>query len=369
MAANIDVFFVEGENNFAIDIMEWDGSVYGAVLGTIPLGENFNLVEDDYPNNSRLVIKPNSGAEVLGVSVSDNTQPWDPGLGFSLIAGFYSAEINLAPYSTNGELATITADVIGGSGPVTLSPFNVLFLLNNDKLVELSEVDIYRNVPGGSTEQVNESEYVINLLSIPFESPAEAIGPDIEIDMGSLSTGVIAPRINVDIVTIPVGDITVGDLKNNSLDFYETNYDLFLPFVSESIQLDYFDIIDKIISITYVLDCYTGDVTVNISNGGDELISSFKAETGREIPIQLFGEASRQLTGFRGLYNGVKSAFIRKTYPELVESSYNLVSKNGNLTNVFGYVEVENINLKTSANLVEKTEILSLLLNGVYINE
>ena len=368
MATNIDVFFVEGENNFTIDIMEWDGYIYGAVLENIPLGANFNLFEADYANNSRMVVKPNNDAEVLGVSVSDNTQPWAPGISFSLVEGFYSANIDLSAYG-NGDLATITADVIGGIGPVTLSPFNVLFLLNNEKLVDLSKVNIYRNDSGGTSERVNESEYVINLLSIPFEFPVDSIGPDIEIDMGSLQTGVIAPRINIDIVTIQVGNITVGDLKNNSLDFYETTYELFLPFVSESIQLDYFDVIDKIINITYVLDCYTGDVTVNVSNGGNELISSFKAETGREIPIQLFGEASRQLTGFMGLYNDVKSAFIRKTSPELVESSYNLVSKNGNLTDVFGYVEVENINLKTSANLVEKTEILSILSNGVYINE
>lgn len=268
-------------------------------------------------------------------------------------------------------LGDVVSVIVGFSGGIELiSPLNKLHLLDGDLLESLGDVPMIQPTSEAQTSSIyNLTGFIINLLAIPFKIPQNYIDTDSAIKLGNYLTNVSTPLLNSDLVIFDLGSIDVGDLYNNSLDFENVEYELILPYVDKVIKLTASDVVGKLINVKYSLDCYSGDVTINIFNGGDDPIHSTKGALGRSIPIKILQDVENNLGGFSGLYNGVKSCFLRVTRPNVIFSKYNnLISIMGTLAGEGGFILVDDIDLKTRASYSEAVEIKSLLSNGVNIN-
>lgn len=267
-------------------------------------------------------------------------------------------------------LISLVVEVIGGTS--TVAPFNRLHLLDAAKVRELSAVAMQPVPVFSSTEShylVDRSIYIINLLSIPFKIPDEYVGDDLSVKLGDYDTSIVAPVVITDSLTIPLGTIDMANLGSSVLDYKDVEYELILPFIQNTITLSADLVVGKLVSVDYVLDGYDGAVTVNVYNGGEEPIYSIASSVGRDIPIKTTKTIEGSLGSANGIDNEVLTAYIRITRPELAEGVFNnLVMVSGLIGESSGFIQVDEISLKTGVSLQERLNIVSLLKGGIYIN-
>lgn len=229
--------------------------------------------------------------------------------------------------------------------------------------------DIPAKIPSEILGQAHDStQYIVNLLNVPFKLPDELKGPSVNIVLGARDLEIPAPVIETDLIRVPLGEIIVNDLSDNSTDYVATEYDLFLPYLPDVIKLSPEWVVGKVITGEYVIDAYTGDVTVNIYNGLDIPIVTVQSSIGRAIPFRTYNTLSTEVGANQGVNNDVLSAYIRKSKQVLADGNFsNMVFDEGVVGNFSGYIQVENIDLETTATLGEQNQIKSILTNGVII--
>ena len=329
------------------------GSNFGSnyILFT-PIAEGIEF--DSYTDNVSLSMPWKAGPKIKTNNAIGNPFP-------NGVRGMYLSNEVISNVSNR---PTFTLLYIGEV--VTVTPFNRLHSMDDAALEDFSEVRLIETDVNGN-EVFNYSVYIINLLNIGFELPSAAITGNSNIILGSLDTGINTPLFNTDSVTVDLGDIEVP-ASNSSLDFLSNTFELFLPFVESPIDISPTLCIGKTIHVEYVIDLYTGDMTINLYNGEETPFSSTKTTIGRNIPTKLVGETNYSITGKNGVTNNVLTAYIRHTKPELVEGQfYNLVSKAGAIGAYKGYLEVDSMELQGKALADEKQQILSILRNGVIV--
>lgn len=271
----------------------------------------------------------------------------------------------LIPYHFENSGSSYNVDVSATEETTTVSPMNQIFLADNDVLTALSDVPM----TDPTSADTNRANYIINILDLPFPIPVEYVGQSSSIFLGDHDTSVDAPIVLNDSITIDLGSISVSGI-GNSLDFAST-YQLYLPFVQTVTTLNPSDVVGKTLNLEYVLDVYTGDVTVNVYNGVQTSpINSFSEVVGRKLPFRMQNTVNDSLGDINGIRNNVLTPFVRVRTPELVEGEFNnMVTVEGDLSNVSGYIEFTNVKLGFKADSVVKNEIRNQLLNGVVINE
>lgn len=248
----------------------------------------------------------------------------------------------------------------------TVIHFNRLHLMDAQALEALSNARLIETGTGGE-EIFNYSIYIINLLQLNFELGGDYIAGDSDIILGERNTNIETPLFKSDSIVVPLGEIEIPD-SDSSLDYFSNTFELFLPFIADPINIDASLCIGKTLAVDYVIDLYTGDITVNVYNGELFPVVSRKDAIGRIIPTKLVSEVTGIVSGANGVSNDVLTAYVRHTKPELVNGQfYNLVSKSGTIGNYKGYLEVENIELGGSFLAYEKERIISLLRNGVNV--
>lgn len=355
-ASNVLNMIFEGEN-YTVQVVDSSG----VVIEVYPTDVDIAIPEAYEGYILQLIPSPGFSIE----SVSDN-YPYDPMTGEDFIFhdnGSGVFEETLKDYHFNNVTPPYWVRPTVVIKPETVSPLNQIYLVDNDDLGELANVPMTNPIK----PEINRSEYVINVLSVPFEIPSEFVGTETGVKLGDLVTEVLAPTLLNDSITIDLGTIQVGGL-GNSLDF-ESEYELVLPFIQSTITLEPSLVVGKNVSVEYVLDVYTGDVTVNVYNNVSvSPIQSIKDTVGRSIPFRMMNNVNNPLGTLSGVSNNVLAAFIRIRTPELQDGEFNnLVTKVGDLVGVKGYVEFEQIRLVSKASGNAKAQIRSLLQNGVII--
>lgn len=243
--------------------------------------------------------------------------------------------------------------------------FNKLYKVDKQLLHSIAGE---RFVGGG----VDLAEYFINILELPFSLDESIIGEEQAIRLGSEFLNTQAPEILKDSVRVDLGTIHVPKKYNNSYDYMNTTITLHLPF-SDSISLEMGYVIGYDISITYIIDLYSGDMTINVSSSRvNKVIHSQTSKIGRDIPFirRVGGNITNQLTTSSGVVNDVLAPYIEVIRNKIYDES-NIFKTNvtvyDSLSNITGYVSVNKIMLSTSATAGEKDMILNHLRNGVYI--
>ena len=156
-----------------------------------------------------------------------------------------------------GSIVAITEQV-----PVEVVGANNVYLINGE---DLATVNNDRFVPDGLGGVRDYGNFILSVLELPFEVPEDYILESELIQLATLQTSVSAPKLNNDVITIDMGEITVSPEENNLLDYANTVATLHLPRI-DSVVLDSNYVIGETISIEYLIDCYTGGATINVSS-------------------------------------------------------------------------------------------------------
>jgi hypothetical protein len=285
--------------------------------------------------------------------------------------------------SDNDQTATFTMvdDTSGGAG--TYQAWNIrtkqetpaVVGTNNVYKIDtsiLSSVNKERFVTiTGSDTPFDYGQYILSVLQFPFDIPADQILTPENIQLANRQLSVVANKVATDKIKIDLGEIVVPDTYGNMLSFANTNAVIHLP-LAPSIVLDLEYVIGQTLGVYYLLDCYTGTATINITSTKlAAVISSTQVNIGVRVPYMADSYTAPENTGVvAGGNNGVKIPYI-----ELI--SHDAILPHGFFTvpvvdetlisGQTGYIKVDNVELVTGALGNEKAQIISLLNSGVII--
>lgn len=298
---------------------------------------------------------------------------------------FFDAEMQWLQFalSDNDQTATFTmVDDTSGSGG-TYQAWNIrtkqetpaVVGTNNVYKIDtsiLSSVNKERFITiAGSDTPFDYGQYILSVLQFPFEIPADQILPPENIQLANRQLNTTANKVATDKIKIDLGEIVVPDAYGNMLSFANTNAVIHLP-LSPSIVLDLEYVIGQTLGVYYILDCYTGTATINITSTKlAAVVSSTQVNIGVRIPYMADSYSAPENTGVvAGGNNGVKIPYV-----ELI--SHDAILPDGFFTvpvvdetlisDQTGYIKVDNIELKTGALGNERAQIISLLNSGVII--
>lgn len=365
----VKVKFVGTLSHFTVG---YTGGTTGSTVKPIATGVEVTIDLADKVNASNpyldFRIMPTEGATVTSATASP-LPPVNPATGsrdWRWAKGSLPYLSSSATIETASEILYTMTVVSSGPTPGIVSPFNKLFSLTRNKMIELSDkmLGVWGDSP---TTGPTSSGFLINLMVLPFTIPTEVLGDAQSIKIGNTGTGVQAPVIVDDSIDVNLGNIVVGGLSGSVLDYAAAQYELVLPFFGKVLELDPSQVVGKTINARYVLDAYTGDATVNVFNDASGVpIASTVDRVARAIPFKMFSEVENKLGDAVQTNNDILQAFIRVTRKEVVTGGVydNLVQVNGVIGSSPGYMEVQNVELR---GVPDSDRVKSLLQSGVVI--
>lgn len=249
-----------------------------------------------------------------------------------------------------------------------VSTFVNLYRVTNSEMKQLAVARFVDNE--GTT--VDYGEFITQLYVLPFEISRDIIGERDNIILGNYDSKVESTMLIDSKLYIDGGLITVPNKYNNVYDYLNTTCTLRLPFFNPII-LDVDNVIDKTISIQYIVDLYSGNCTATITSSfTGEIIHSETTNIVTQIPF-----IQKQNNSIVNQLSNANENLIDNAFIEIVRNiPYYANDIFGKATIVFdtvgsvtGYCEISDIQLITTATNEEKEEIETLLQNGVFIKE
>ena len=260
-------------------------------------------------------------------------------------------------------VATIPVETIGG--------FCNLYKVTEKELSQLSKVRFQKDTTSDTV--VDYGSAITQLYILPLNIPAEIIGDKSNIILGSFDSQVESTLLNNYTVDYDMGAITVPAKYNNAYDFINTTCTLRVPFFN-AVALDPENVVGHTINIKFTLDLYSGNVTMNVvSDFTGGIIYSATANIVTQIPFiqKQNNSVVNQLSNvFKYVIATPVIEVVRNIPYQADNSTFGRETVQvAKLNTVHGYCEVDNVNLVTLATNDEKDSIISLLKEGVFINE
>ena len=246
---------------------------------------------------------------------------------------------------------------------------NNVYKITNDTLTLVNKERF--TIIAGSDTPYDYGQYILSVLQFPFDVPDNIISGSSAIQLADKTLTANGEKLLDDVIKVDLGTITVPNTHNNMLDFAGTQAIIHLP-RAPSIVLELKYVIGQTLGVYYLLDCYTGTATINITSTKLEgVISSTQVDLGVRVPYMADSYTAPENTGVvAGGDNGVEIPYI-----ELI--SHDAILPHGFFTvpvvdetiinGQTGYIKVDNVELVTGALGNEKAQIISLLNNGVII--
>lgn len=260
-------------------------------------------------------------------------------------------------------VATLPVETIGG--------FCNLYKVTEKELSQLSKVRFQKDTTSDTVVDYGSS--ITQLYILPLNIPSEIIGDKSNIILGSFDSQVESTLLNNYTVDYDMGSISVPAKYNNAYDFINTTCTLRVPFFN-AVALDPENVVGHTISIKFTLDLYSGNVTMNVMSdftGG--IIYSATANIVTQIPFiqKQNNSVVNQLSNvFKYVIATPVIEVVRNIPYQADNSTFGRETVQvAKLNTVHGYCEVDNVNLVTLATNDEKDSIISLLKEGVFINE
>ena len=314
-----------------------------------------------------IIITANSGYEFK------NTYHYeDEGYTYDLVKNLEKTTLTIDTTQITGRSDITLNDNYVATLPVeTIGGFCNLYKVTEKELYKLSKVRFQKD--STSDTVVDYGSFITHLYILPLNLPSDIIGDKSNIILGSFDSKVKSTLLNNYTVDYDMGSITVPSKYNNAYDFINTTCTLRVPFFN-AVALDPENVVGHTISIKFTLDLYSGNVTMNVMSdftGG--IIYSSTANIVTQIPfIQ---------TQNNSVVNQLSNVFKYVISTPVIEVVRNIPYQADNstfgretvqvakLNTVHGYCEVNKVNLVTLATNDEKDAIISLLKEGVFINE
>lgn len=248
---------------------------------------------------------------------------------------------------------------------------NNVYKVNKSIMDAVSKQRFDMLVGEGDYSYIDYGSNILSLINLPFAISDDLIGDNARIMLGSKELTQSAPLIKTELLKVDLGKIKIENTFNDSRDYVGVVALLHLPRISPiNIGLEY--LIGKEITIEYLIDVYTGNATVNIKSlEFNEVIITKQVDLGFNIPIINLDSRTAENSNIElGGDNGVVKPFIEIVKTELIlpDGFYTIpVVDEDKLINHKGYIEVDQINLDSSANYRERSLLINALKDGVII--
>lgn len=250
--------------------------------------------------------------------------------------------------------------------PTALNNFVNLYKVSEQNLTDLGKIVF------GSSD-IDYNQYVTMLYSLPISIDPSNLS-DTTIILGDYDTNIITKYFLNYLLTIDLGDIIILEKYKNAYDYINTECILRAPFF-DSIALDNCYCIGQTISLSYIIDLYSGTLTLNVySSFTNSIITSISTNISTQLPyIQ---------GNYNQVINNLSSATVNNITTPSIEVLRNIPYPNpptesnefgkntkiiDYIKNYAGYLEVENVELISSATNDEQEKILSILKSGFFI--
>lgn len=250
-----------------------------------------------------------------------------------------------------------------------IGTFVNLYKTNETELSELSKVRFYE-----SAGQITDyGTYINTLYILPFELPSDLIGDTGSIILGKLDSKVNSKLLITYLYELDGGSIQVPLKYNNIYDYVNVECILHIPFL-DKIYLNTEYVIGQTITLDFTIDLYSGNLTVNVkSSFTNEIIASVQGLIGMNIPFIQKSSNSVISSISKINKNKIDRCFIEVNRNIPYTKGKNIfggqVIEFGKIGDYTGYLECDNLVLKTNASNQEQEEIKNILRNGVFINE
>lgn len=287
---------------------------------------------------------------------------------YNSIDDFYTITV---PYSTSyignyvlTAVATVKTDVTSKYG------FISIYVPTSDEITT-ALAERYQSITdsyGYFAYLIDCGEYITSLMKLYVDVPKTTNKQTIM--LGSYQTKASAYLATNDKFTVSCGSVSIVGLRENAIDYNNTQIEIYLPFVGMQ-SIEPFKIMDKTITLEYEINVITGDCLANIIIDG-EIVDCFNGNCGFNVPY-IVGESDKvtgSLTSNASYLYGF-TPFIRVYTPNVSNDNYvfgNNSSKTDLIGNFEGYTEFESVileNINATTNELENIE--SILKDGVIL--
>lgn len=314
--------------------------------------------------NKQLTITAFNGYEFL------RTFFYTVGIGFSVDMTNKGSYLVIEDYQlSQGDIILNSPEYVATEKVEKMSDFTNIYFVTSEELTQLSKA---RFQPLGSGI-IDYGTFITDLYLLPFPvSNALLSSTKTDIILGNFVSGVKSTRMKTYKTIIDGGEITVNEKYNNVYDYLNTECILHLPFF-DKIYINTEYVVNQTLSIKYIIDFYTGNVTCNIYttfiNG---IIESQTQQIAENIPF-----IQKQNNSLIGSVSTINKNVIETAFIEIVRNipytSNNIFGREtvdfGVLGDYKGFIKCTDIVLESKATADEKAEIEQLLKQGVFINE
>ena len=330
---------------------------------------NYSPDEELVPEKPQIIITANPGYQFLGSYTLYQNDEWGGGdqpLVKNDTSTVLTYDIPEWVFTLEFYDIDLNSDYTATLIPKTLSAFVNLYKVDDSILSKLSEVRFQSGKDWGNQ--------ILMLYEIPMDVPPELIGSDSPIILGAFDSKVKAPQILKGEFSIDCGIIYLTPTYDNGIDYLPSYRTLTLisPFF-DSFRLPVEVFLNHPCSVKYVINLYGGTISRIITETDSGL--QYRSTTPIANNIPFIDKNTNSVVNSLSTYTyfDSKVAIIDKQQnylqPESFTSYYGVSEFCCKpLAEVHGYVEIENIDLKTCASEPHQREIKKLLHDGVFIN-
>lgn len=248
----------------------------------------------------------------------------------------------------------------GGFTNIYKADYNNLLKFSNEVIAKASTTS------SGDVQTYNITPYIDNLVMLPFNVPASG---NSSIVVGNETFKTQLPTVNNNYLTVDLGKISVNEQYKNGYDYYQVKTRLMLPYTN-LIELDPIHVINKTISIQYVVNVVNGDTTINLYNNEDLFLSQ-QVNLANEIPFiskATNGQQYRVINQLKTMFrNDINQAYIIVEQPTpILNADYYATNEKGTLKNYTGNVKAKLLN-NIDINSNDLISLQNLLETGVKI--
>lgn len=277
-------------------------------------------------------------------------------------------------YITGDIVVTVTATPV--RPPVVNEDFGFCNVYN-PTLAELAEVSKKRFYQGSgqTTSYVDMSQFIYRVYKTYLEIP---VADDREtVKLANYDTHVLSDVVAETPIDVDCGTVTLNEVFENVIDYSPfTTLDIYLPFIGIQ-RLDIDVVRNKAIHLVYTFDVLSAKCLAKLMYNNN-ILYQFAGSIADDIPyvatntgdynsnvIQTTTESALTLGKNYPYYIITQNVGIEPDEDIDGVAQYDSVQ----LSTLTGLVQVNNINLSTTATEEEKAEIEMLLKAGVFINE
>lgn len=325
---------------------------------------NIAVLNDVYTNGDVFNIKTNDGYQFIENSVFIIDYLTDVNYYFDISNGNDARLVMTSTMNINS--SSFNMEVV--LNPVDTSSVNKNYYLTKQQYDEFTK-QVYNIV---KFDNANENvptpitDFLVSCRSYPFKiSDSDIAGiNNITIRESTLNQGYL---LKYDVLEVNFGDIIIPRVYNNALDFINVDVSLFIPYSKGSVSIPN-EFIGKTFNVTGKVIISSGVTTITLTDLESNItFDVYNVEIGSDFPFFTNTYVESKNYEPSNAINNIDTAYVIINTPNYsTDKFYSQVREN--LSNVKGFVSIENMEMNVTATYQEIESIKDLFKTGVIIN-